>query len=332
MMIAFASIPKHQPITHPPDSLELRDFEARLRLPPRPSEISDDCDVESLDAYFRNSGNQSLEMDDITFAPQLPADSGISAEVARMHENMESRLKLFWASSLPSRRVQLSVFLRSPDPQPNQQQSLELQPLLTQEMLTRSDGHFSGTFTLDWKTICTHPVGTHIALSQTHAVHELLVEARVINTDRNPHLHETPTTMMQIPICYSTLRVISDIDDTIRISRVVEGARAVFNQVFVKDLEDSVIPEMGILYDTMWKRGVRFHYVVRLHLQFFERVLTLPTVEFSLRASPGDKRFYRHFEAPLRFDPSSLLLGTVTLRWSSISTSSKEKSKCRGNS
>jgi len=257
-MIGFASIPKPQ---LPPDT-ELQDCPERLRLPPRPDEISDDDDVENLDAHFRDSGNCSHELDDIQFTPQLAPVDAMPAELARLHENLESRLKLFWASSLSSRRIQVTVFLESLDSTCHRHL---LRPLLTREMLTGPDGHFSVTFRIDWDNICTHLVGRRNTSNQTHVEHDLLVEARVINTERTQELHETPTNTIHIPITHSVVRVISDIDDTVKVSRVIDGARAIFNQVFVKDLEDSVIPEMGDWYDTMWKRGVRFHYVVRPH-------------------------------------------------------------------
>ena len=46
------------------------------------------------------------------------------------------------------------------------------------------------------------------------------------------------------------------------------GARAAFYNVFVKDLAENVIPGMGNWYMDMWKRGVRFHYVVSLHSEW----------------------------------------------------------------
>jgi phosphatidate phosphatase APP1 len=45
-------------------------------------------------------------------------------------------------------------------------------------------------------------------------------------------------------------------------SGITEGARAVFHNVFVKELKDGIIPGMGEWYTNMWERGVRFHYVV----------------------------------------------------------------------
>lgn len=65
-----------------------------------------------------------------------------------------------------------------------------------------------------------------------------------------------------LPLTHSPIRVISDIDDTVKMSGITEGARAVFHNVFVKELKDGIIPGMGEWYTKMWERGVRFHYVV----------------------------------------------------------------------
>jgi len=74
------------------------------------------------------------------------------------------------------------------------------------------------------------------------------------------------TSLIRIPITHSPIRVISDIDDTVKFSGILSGARAVFHNVFVKDLRENVIPGMGEWYAEMWSRGVRFHYVVSLSL------------------------------------------------------------------
>lgn len=78
----------------------------------------------------------------------------------------------------------------------------------------------------------------------------------------SPPVVVSPPTVIRIPITHSPIRVISDIDDTVKLSNILSGARIVFNNVFVKDLKDSVIPGMGQWYTEMWKKGVRFHYVV----------------------------------------------------------------------
>ena len=76
------------------------------------------------------------------------------------------------------------------------------------------------------------------------------------------------TTSERVSLTYCPIRVISDIDDTVKLSGVHCGARVVFQNVFVKDLEENLIPGMGEWYTEMWRRGVRFHYVVSRHRHF----------------------------------------------------------------
>jgi hypothetical protein len=81
--------------------------------------------------------------------------------------------------------------------------------------------------------------------------------------------------------------VVSDIDDTVKTANVLAGARAIFYTVFVQNLMDIVIPGMGDWYTEMWKRGVRFHYVVRLLVIGFEGLgVKLFLVKWAVRSSP----------------------------------------------
>jgi phosphatidate phosphatase APP1 len=70
--------------------------------------------------------------------------------------------------------------------------------------------------------------------------------------------------------------VISDIDDTIKYSNILSGARSVFFNVFVKELHEILIPGMPEWYNQMWQRGVRFHYVVRAASAHRVRVADVP--------------------------------------------------------
>jgi phosphatidate phosphatase APP1 len=72
----------------------------------------------------------------------------------------------------------------------------------------------------------------------------------------------TAITCERVPLTYSPIRVISDIDDTVKLSGIQSGLRTMFQNVFVKDLEENLISGMGEWYTEMWRCGVRFHYVV----------------------------------------------------------------------
>ena len=183
----------------------------------------------------------------------------MSAQLKRLHENLESRLRPFWSSALPSRMVRVSVYAH-PSCLDTDHHSVPLQPIVTSEFCTGSDGYFSGVLAITWDDICTHPNGSLIAFDETCLEHELEVHAHIL--EPNYSLTTSPPRAARIPITQSTVRLISDIDDTVKLSRVLDGARAVFHNVFVKYLEEAVIPGMAEWYSTLWGSGVRLHYVV----------------------------------------------------------------------
>jgi len=108
----------------------------------------------------------------------------------------------------------------------------------------------------------------------------------------------------RVPLTHSPIRVISDIDDTVKLSGIHCGARAVFHNVFVKDLEDNLIPGMGEWYSEMWRRGVRFHYVsngpfeLLPVIQDFFCLAKLPTGSVRLRSYGTRSLFSDLLSAP----------------------------------
>jgi hypothetical protein len=169
-------------------------------------------------------------------------------------------------------------------------------PLASQDVITGVDGSFQAKFRVKWDQLCHHPQGLHIAFGDD-VEHEVMVVAQLIppanipvgvqnqtnfpppssasaagtydptipypqHHDQIPQPPKLLTSISVIPITHSPIRVISDIDDTIKLSNILSGARTVFRNVFVKELKDIVIPGMGEWYRGMWNRGIRFHYVV----------------------------------------------------------------------
>ncbi|KAL4066145.1 hypothetical protein V8B97DRAFT_1934329 [Scleroderma yunnanense] len=299
----FASLPKVQPILSN-QPLDPDETVRGLRLPPRPCEIPDDYDVEDLDRQFKGVMDEpNAQESDLTqfCAQQSTGEMHMSAQLQRFHENLETRMRPFWASALSARIVRISIFAHPLCADANQHAS-SLQPILTSDLYTGSDGFFSGTLTITWDDICAHPIGSRIAFDETSLEHELEVQAQVIEPE-DSHATSTPRAA-RIPITQSTVRVISDIDDTIKMSRVLDGARAVFHNVFVKDLEETVIPGMAEWYGALWGRGVRFHYVsnspyelLPVIKQFLE-ISGLPPGSIRLRSYTGKSLFNGILSAP----------------------------------
>ena len=268
------------------DTLDTESMTSRSHEPRTPSSAS---------ATSSNGFPQSFE----STAPSLlvPAPS----ELHKWHANLEARLHPFWSSVLSNRTVRVSLYAADPslydsdgqhtDESGSSERSIspEKQPILTREVITAVDGSFQLKLSVPWESLCVHPSGVHVAFGGAGLEHELYIVAELLaplspvpSTTQvqvpyqprqqpiRPILPVQPRAVtvaasVPVPLTYSAIRVISDIDDTVKLSGILSGARAVFRNVFVKDLRESVIPGMGDWYMGMWKRGVRFHYVVSLH-------------------------------------------------------------------
>lgn len=267
--------------------------------------------TEDLATTLRTAEQRTKEMTKpatpLAAAAELTADT-----LRRMHANLEERLQPFWSSVLPNRTVRLHLFasphqepLSPKTPRPNDE---DHKPLASTDVTTAQDGSFQARFTVNWDQLCHHPTALHIAFGEEIEEHTLAVVAELLKpqplygTDaagspvyaqyQSPRRMHTPTqdksltttrSQVHIPITHCPIRVISDIDDTVKDSGILFGSRAVFHNVFVKDLRDCVVPGMGEWYTSMWEKGVRFHYVVRLDLSEVSTViLTSGIVQWSL--------------------------------------------------
>jgi hypothetical protein len=200
----------------------------------------------------------------------------------RLHANVESRLQPFWSPVLPNRTVRLYLFATTPDRHPIAQHitgrhTYSVSPLATQDVITGKSGSFQARFRVKWEDLHPH-FGAHgIALNNSTKEPSLTIVAELLpvsatstlpqeRCNSEPHMQASFT--VQIPITHCPIRVISDIDDTVKLSNITSGARTVFHNVFVKDLRDCVIPGMKEWYGNLFNRGIRFHYVVRSpHIQ-----------------------------------------------------------------
>ncbi|KAI0794117.1 hypothetical protein C8Q74DRAFT_1193864 [Fomes fomentarius] len=261
-----------------------------------------------------------------------------SSDLHRWHANLEARLHPFWSSVLSNRVVRVSLYAVDPTlfdegRQSNESVSSEgsvspeKQPIMTREVTTAVDGSFQLKFSVPWERMCVHPGALQIAFGGSDLEHELFVAAELLAPpspdlapppgqyavhpnanyyqSREPRpLSVTTTASIPIPLSHSSIRVISDIDDTVKLSGILNGARAVFHNVFVKDLRDSVIRGMGDWYTNMWKRGVRFHYVSNGPFELlpvvneFLQISHLPPGSIRLRSYGGRSLFNGLLSAP----------------------------------
>jgi hypothetical protein len=145
-----------------------------------------------------------------------------------------------------------------------------LRPILTRELFTDLEGTFSSRVTLDWETLCTHPDAVSIALGEHSSEPNVVVHAELLPAPAEFVMDEssagsTPikkiATHIAIPITQAKTRLLSDIDDTIKVADILAGAKSVFRNVFTKNSEDLIVKGMDDWYRSLYTRGVRFHYV-----------------------------------------------------------------------
>ncbi|KAG5642163.1 hypothetical protein DXG03_003547 [Asterophora parasitica] len=311
----FAALPKITADALEPEEPLLRltpsteELLAQKQLPPRPTEITEDYEINELERQFQRAStgrsrgslrSSSVDSDSTLDEPVAASNpvTALSADALRkLHANLESRLQPFWSSGLSSRTIRLSLYASRAD-------EAQYGPVAAQDVVTAADGSFQANFVVGWEDLCQHPGALHIAFGDHLQEHDLLVAAQLLSPVDQEYPSPEPTTEIHIPITHSPIRVISDIDDTVKLSNVLGGARTVFHNVFVKDLEENIIPGMGEWYSDMWSRGVRFHYVsngpfaLLPVLSEFLQVSRLPLGSIKLKSYAGRSIFNGLLSAP----------------------------------
>ncbi|TFY81111.1 hypothetical protein EWM64_g2908, partial [Hericium alpestre] len=297
----FASLPK-LPDSHSPNgspqvdfiSKSTEDLLADFELPPRPDEMDEDLERRTLfNIATRNSSSTTLVSSGAPSTPSTlppstpPTTASLPPDLQRLHLNLESRLRPFWAVALSQRTINISLYpcadgegnrLSQSSDSSSAERTLVTSPIAAQPIFTTTEGAFQTKFNIPWENLCMHPKGVHVAFGDPLEEHDFAVRAELLpppppaskpsSANSSPvamyaTLPPVPSAVAEevVPLTYSPIRVISDIDDTVKLSNVISGARAMFYNVFVKDLKENVIRGMGEWYGEMWKRGVRFHYV-----------------------------------------------------------------------
>ncbi|KAG9128563.1 hypothetical protein FRC07_003452 [Ceratobasidium sp. 392] len=202
----------------------------------------------------------------------------------QLHANLEARLQPFWSSKLEHRAVRLSLYARSPHviESPERTRPQHSAPIATVQVQTAMQGYFSHKFRISFEELCTHDQALHIAFGDHVEEHLLYVRAELLPSLYAENLDEAATriargfdnggtgsknsndsvhTEGEVPLCSARVRVISDIDDTVKISEVLMGVRAIFHNVFVRHLDELVVPGMPEFYSKLASQGAKFHYV-----------------------------------------------------------------------
>jgi len=267
--------------------------------------------------------SQSSSHSDIRPIERMPSTA---SSVQELHANLERRLMPFWSSALSNRAVRISLYAsedaisiaRALGNEAYDYDDPRLLPVASREVTTAQDGSFQVKFGVPWDVLLKHPDGVQVAFGDMKTEHDFFILAELLpppppppSTSAVPQpvsVNNTPVSWAQIrvPLSYTPVRVISDIDDTVKTANVLSGARAIFYTVFVQSLVEIVIPGMGDWYTKMWQHGARFHYVVRpLVLGFAGVAVKPPPVQRAIRDPSRTQRVLPDCKTPTRFDAQS---------------------------
>ncbi|KAF8877922.1 hypothetical protein BD779DRAFT_1556352 [Infundibulicybe gibba] len=340
----FASLPKlaSEAIEAAPESLppiklspSTEELLKSVKLPPRPTEITEASEIEALERQFQRanpdigddpspaSSRSSLDMESPASSSSQPSHpetanpgTALGSDLRKLHANLESRLRPFWSSALSARKIRLYVFAypyQDDLPRDNRKIMQTSVPLAAMDVSTAIDGSFDARFRVSWKTFAEHLMTSDEPSQGAPREQALVLCATILppSTQLSPtpptfssSRESNPSSTIRVNITNCPIRVISDIDDTVKHSGVLSGARAVFHNVFVKELRDIIIPGMGEWYTSMWDRGVRFHYVSNGPFELlpvineFFAVSKLPPGSIKLRSYGGRSLFNGLLSAP----------------------------------
>ncbi|KZV92397.1 hypothetical protein EXIGLDRAFT_614489, partial [Exidia glandulosa HHB12029] len=278
---------------------------ATKKLPPRPTEITDETErlalaqmyedetatqfsEESLGASLLTARSDSSEVE------PPPAMEGLTQdEVRQLHLNLHTRLRAFWSTPLSGRLVKLSLFIEGDADE----------PLFVQPVLTDAQGAFAVQIHVPWDRMLAHPRGKFVAHGDKTAAHYIRVKADLLPGPGGLPVKSEPDSVL-LPLTYTRIRLISDMDDTVKSSEILHGARTVFRNVFVKKLDEVIIKEMSEWYQALYARGVRFHYVSNSPwellpvLSEFITVSNLPQGSLKLKNYGGPRQFFSRGSEP----------------------------------
>lgn len=229
----------------PPEDMdekaEMEALEDQLRaldVDPTSSKSGPNGETESVaSSYLSQNSSRSSATSSTASTSAVQASeqgAGIPANLQKWHTNLETRLFPFWCSALSSRTIRVSVYAIDPslvglDGEVSGADPDARRPLVRRDFVTGADGSFQATFRISWDVLALHPACVRIAFGDRQTEYELFVRAELLpppaprtpstpSYQQPPPLFATPTatSSILIPLTHAQVRVISDIDDTIK--------------------------------------------------------------------------------------------------------------------
>lgn len=160
-------------------------------------------------------------------------------DLVQCHSNLMERLAPFFARSVTGRLVTIKVYA------PGNGDLEDGEMIAQRQFLTNENGHFSGKMIVTPFQSITPPQSWTIVASLTPI-----------------RGNSPPPAKSQVKfIPQHGLSLISDIDDTVKHTSILSGARELFRNTFVRDLSSMSIEGVKEWYNGLTRMGVSIHYV-----------------------------------------------------------------------
>lgn len=191
------------------------------------------------------------------------------------HANLMDRLSPFMARTIPGKLVTIKVYA----PTTQEVDNLESREVIAErQFLTNDNGHFTGRLIVRPPSNATRP------------------ETWTITASLSPTRGSTaPPTSVRGEVGFIPehgVSVISDIDDTVKHTSILSGARELFRNTFVRDLSLMTIDGVKEWYSDLIDMGVQIHYVSNSPYQCWPIVKSfITTAELPLRGSIHLKQY-----------------------------------------
>lgn len=248
-------------------------------------------------------------------------------EIRTLQRNLDERLRAFWTTRMEGReaRVEITPVFAGEENTPGQAARSGL--LATTSLWSDSTGQISHDLVIPWHVLSAfckshQPVaqGRHPNQITALDVRALLMPRKtpaqraydwaagaIENADglqapAHDAAAEAPpiqTGWQRVTISEDAarkVRVISDVDDTVKVSGVIEGVRRMFHNVFVRDYTECAVPGVADWYGAMSAAGAGVHYVSNAPLELhslvrgFLRAAGLPDGHVHLKHYPTGGR------------------------------------------
>lgn len=188
-------------------------------------------------------------------------------DLPRLHQNLQTRLKPFFGQKLVGRQLRLSIFPVFPEGRVFER------ALGVKLVRTVAAGAFHEEISIGHDELSSL-LGADMSAAVVEGLHlrvvaELLEETR----DQPVEQEEAPATAYDDAVLSiqqdGGVRVISDIDDTIKHTEVLGGFQRMLRNAFIRDLDEMRPPGMVDWYQRMAELGVSVDYVSNSPVELF---------------------------------------------------------------